>query len=125
MIECSLETAIERMKGRGFSEEEAKQRISSQWKNDEREKFADVIIVNSGSREELEAQVNKHLYYVFSKCKTQSEYENRIRSNPRSFWRFFPGSFMECLESNVIISEVVLRRIKTINNKACIVYFKL
>ena len=49
------------MKGRGFSEEEAKQRISSQWKNDEREKFADVIIVNNGSREELEAQVNKHL----------------------------------------------------------------
>lgn len=60
------------MKGRGFAEEEAKLRISSQWKNEEREKFADVVIVNNGSREELESQVNKYFFLVFSKLKTQS-----------------------------------------------------
>ena len=53
------------MKGRGFTEEEAKLRISSQWKNEEREKFADVVIVNNGSREELESQVNKYFFLVF------------------------------------------------------------
>lgn len=84
VIECSQETAIQRMKGRGFNEEEAKLRISAQWKNEEREKYADVIIVNNGSREELESQVNKYFCCVFSKCTTKSEYENRIRKNPRS-----------------------------------------
>lgn len=72
VIECSQETAIQRMKGRGFTEEEAKLRISSQWKNEDREKFADVVIVNNGSREELESQVNKYFFLVFSKLKTQS-----------------------------------------------------
>ena len=92
MIECSPETAIERMKGRGFTEEEARLRISSQWKNEDREKFADVVIVNNGSREELESQVNNYFFHVFSKLTIQRtiiiEFDRTQDPFGVSFWEF-------------------------------------
>ena len=41
--------------------EESKARLASQWSNEEREKYASVIIPNNGSREALEEEVMKYL----------------------------------------------------------------
>lgn len=63
-MECSPDIAIERLKGRGLTVEEAKARLASQWSNEEREKYASVIILNNGSREALEEEIKKYLYFV-------------------------------------------------------------
>jgi dephospho-CoA kinase len=47
------------MKERGLSREEVVARIRSQTSNEDRIKYADVVIRNDGSREELKAEVTR------------------------------------------------------------------
>jgi dephospho-CoA kinase len=56
-ISVDLEVAIERLKERGYSSEEAKQRIESQLSNAEREKKADLIINNNQDLDHLKNEV--------------------------------------------------------------------
>lgn len=55
---------IERMKGRGLTEEEACARMNAQWNVEEKMKRSDYVIVNDGDLSVLEAQLDKVLWRV-------------------------------------------------------------
>jgi dephospho-CoA kinase len=60
VVDAPAETQIDRLvRLRGMTEEEARARIAAQAARDERRAVADVVIDNSGSFEELEAQVRE------------------------------------------------------------------
>lgn len=59
VVEVPEELRIERLVGRGVDPEDAKNRIARQIDDETRRSKADVIIDNSGSLEELEAQINE------------------------------------------------------------------
>jgi len=60
VVTCRPEQQLERLMERsGFSEEEARRRIKAQRPADEKLRHADVVIDNSGDREQLRRQVEK------------------------------------------------------------------
>lgn len=61
-MEVDHDTAVKRLQSRNhFTPEECEKRISNQWSNEQREAFADVIIRNNGSYEDLVQKVKEAL----------------------------------------------------------------
>lgn len=59
VVETNLELRLERLARRGMKRDEALARISSQATDEERRAVADVVLSNSGSIDELEADVDR------------------------------------------------------------------
>ena len=59
VVEADLELRLERLAERGMGREEALARIASQATDEERRAVADVVLSNSGSIDELEADVDR------------------------------------------------------------------
>ncbi len=59
VVEADLDTRVRRLVGRGLSEEDARARIAAQASDEQRRAVADVVLDNSGSVEDLEAQVDR------------------------------------------------------------------
>jgi dephospho-CoA kinase len=57
VVDTPIETAVNRLVGRGMTETDARARIARQIERAERLRHADFVIDNSGSAEQLEAQV--------------------------------------------------------------------
>jgi len=57
VVEADVETRLGRLVARGLPESDARARIAAQASDDERRAVADVVLENSGTREELAAQV--------------------------------------------------------------------
>ena len=63
-MEVDREVAIQRLQKRNnLSTEECKKRLDCQWSNEKRESYADVVIRNNGTKEELKKEIELHLYY--------------------------------------------------------------
>ena len=59
VVEADPETRVARLVERGLSAEDARARIASQATDEQRRAVADVVLDNSGTPEELEAQVDR------------------------------------------------------------------
>jgi dephospho-CoA kinase len=59
VVQADLDTRVRRLVGRGVSEEDARARIAAQATDEQRRAVADVVLDNSGTVEELEAQVER------------------------------------------------------------------
>jgi dephospho-CoA kinase len=59
VVEADLDTRVRRLVGRGVSEEDARARIAAQATDEQRRAVADVVLDNSGTVEELDAQVER------------------------------------------------------------------
>jgi dephospho-CoA kinase len=59
VVEAEFGTRIERLVRRGMSEEDARARIAAQATDEQRRAVADVVLDNSGTPEELAAQVDR------------------------------------------------------------------
>ena len=59
VVEADLDTRVRRLVGRGLVEEDARARIAAQASDEQRRAVADVVLDNSGSVEDLEAQVER------------------------------------------------------------------
>lgn len=59
VVEADPETRVARLVQRGMTEEDARARIAAQATDDERRAVADVVLDNSGTPEELVAQVDR------------------------------------------------------------------
>jgi dephospho-CoA kinase len=59
VVEADLDTRVQRLVGRGLSEDDARARISAQATDEQRRAVADVVLDNSGTVEDLEAQVER------------------------------------------------------------------
>ena len=59
VVTASHEVVLDRLLGRGVSEEDAKSRINNQASNEERLAIADFVIDNSGTRSSLESEVDR------------------------------------------------------------------
>ncbi|MGY1621557.1 dephospho-CoA kinase [Geodermatophilus sp. SYSU D00965] len=59
VVEADLETRVRRLLQRGLREEDARARIAAQATDEQRRAVADVVLDNSGTPEELEAQVDR------------------------------------------------------------------
>jgi dephospho-CoA kinase len=59
VVEGDLETRVRRLVQRGLGAEDARARIAAQATDEQRRAVADVVLDNSGTREELEAQVER------------------------------------------------------------------
>lgn len=59
VVETDLDTRIERLVQRGMTEDDARARIAVQATDEERRAVADVVLDNSGTPEELAAQVDR------------------------------------------------------------------
>lgn len=59
VVEADLETRVARLIGRGLTEADARARILAQATDDQRRSVADVVLDNSGTPEELAAQVER------------------------------------------------------------------
>lgn len=59
VVEAALETRLARLVERGLPETDARARIAAQATDEERRAVADVVLDNSGTREELAAQVDR------------------------------------------------------------------
>ena len=59
MVEADRETRVSRLVGRGLSAEDARARIAAQATDEQRRAVADVVLDNSGTPEELAAQVDR------------------------------------------------------------------
>ena len=60
VVDCPLETAIDRLVGqRGFSRPDAEARIAAQASREERREGADFVIDNSNGRAQLAAEVDR------------------------------------------------------------------
>jgi dephospho-CoA kinase len=57
VVQADLATRVRRLVARGLSEEDARARIAAQATDEQRRAVADVVLDNSGTVEELEAQV--------------------------------------------------------------------
>lgn len=61
IVDCTYENQLKRLVERGLAEQEAKDRIASQLPSDKKREFADYIIENNGTLEELREQ-SQRLY---------------------------------------------------------------
>ncbi|MGY1593319.1 dephospho-CoA kinase [Geodermatophilus sp. SYSU D00708] len=59
VVEAALETRVRRLVQRGLREDDARARIAAQATDEQRRAVADVVLDNSGTPEELEAQVDR------------------------------------------------------------------
>ncbi|WP_448619751.1 dephospho-CoA kinase [Geodermatophilus sp. URMC 65] len=59
VVEADLDTRVRRLVGRGLSEEDARARIAAQATDEQRRAVADVVLDNSRTVEDLEAQVER------------------------------------------------------------------
>jgi dephospho-CoA kinase len=59
VVEADPGTRVRRLVGRGLSEDDARARIAAQATDEQRRAVADVVLDNSGTVEELEAQVER------------------------------------------------------------------
>jgi dephospho-CoA kinase len=59
VVEADLDTRVARLVQRGLSEEDARARIAAQATDEQRRAVADVVLDNSGTPEELAAQVDR------------------------------------------------------------------
>ena len=59
VVTASHEVVLDRLLGRGVSEEDAKSRMNNQASNEERLAIADFVIDNSGTRSSLESEVDR------------------------------------------------------------------
>ena len=59
VVQADRDTRVRRLVGRGLSEEDARARIAAQATDEQRRAVADVVLDNSGTVEELEAQVER------------------------------------------------------------------
>ena len=59
VVEADLDTRVRRLVGRGLVEEDARARIAAQASDEQRRAVADVVLDNSGTPEELAAQVER------------------------------------------------------------------
>jgi dephospho-CoA kinase len=59
VVQADLDTRVRRLVGRGLSEDDARARIAAQATDEQRRAVADVVLDNSGSVEDLEAQVDR------------------------------------------------------------------
>ena len=59
VVEAELETRVQRLVARGLSEADARARIAVQADDEQRRAAADVVLDNSGTEEELAAQVDR------------------------------------------------------------------
>jgi dephospho-CoA kinase len=59
VVQADLATRVRRLVARGLSEEDARARIAAQATDEQRRAVADVVLDNSGTVEELEAQVER------------------------------------------------------------------
>ena len=59
VVEADLDTRVRRLVGRGLAEDDARARIAAQASDEQRRAVADVVLDNSGSVEDLEAQVER------------------------------------------------------------------
>ena len=57
IVEAPPEVRVERLVGRGMTADDARKRMAAQATDEERRKVADVVLDNSGSEENLEAQI--------------------------------------------------------------------
>lgn len=58
IVEAPEDVRVERLVGRGMAPDDARRRMSAQASDEDRRKVADVVIDNSGSEADLEAQVD-------------------------------------------------------------------
>ena len=58
IVEAPEAVRLKRLVGRGMSEDDARRRMAAQASDKDRRKVADVVLDNSGSEEELEAQID-------------------------------------------------------------------
>ena len=58
IVEAPEGVRLERLVGRGMSKEDARRRMAAQASDADRRRVADVVLDNSGSEEELEAQID-------------------------------------------------------------------
>ncbi len=59
VVEADLDTRVRRLVGRGLSEDDARARIAAQATDEQRRAAADVVLDNSGTVGDLEAQVER------------------------------------------------------------------
>ena len=59
VVEADLDARVRRLVGRGLSEDDARARIAAQATDAQRRAVADVVLDNSGTVEQLEAQVDR------------------------------------------------------------------
>ena len=59
VVEADLDTRVRRLVGRGLAEDDARARIAAQASDEQRRAVADVVLDNSGSVEDLSAQVDR------------------------------------------------------------------
>jgi dephospho-CoA kinase len=59
VVQADLDTRLRRLVGRGLSEDDARARIAAQATDEQRRAVADVVLDNSGTLAELEAQVDR------------------------------------------------------------------
>ncbi|MGY1689663.1 dephospho-CoA kinase [Geodermatophilus sp. SYSU D01105] len=59
VVEADLETRVRRLLQRGLGEDDARARIAAQATDEQRRAVADVVLDNSGTPEDLEAQVDR------------------------------------------------------------------
>lgn len=59
VVDCPVDVAVARLvEGRGFSEEDARARVAAQISREQRRELADVVVDNSGSLDDLDAQLD-------------------------------------------------------------------
>jgi dephospho-CoA kinase len=58
-VSASEEKVMERLRPRGWTEEETRRRMAAQWPTAEKERFADHVITNNGGREELKEETTR------------------------------------------------------------------
>jgi dephospho-CoA kinase len=69
VVDVPEEVAVERLTAyRGFTEADARARISSQPSREERREGADLVIDNSGDREELDAQIEESWRWLLARA---------------------------------------------------------
>ena len=70
-MEVDREVAIQRhQKRNNLSIEECEKRLDCQWSNEKRESYADVVIQNNGTQEELKKEIEHYLHC--NVCSTNS-----------------------------------------------------
>ncbi|MEM7394932.1 MAG: dephospho-CoA kinase [Verrucomicrobiota bacterium] len=70
-VAAGRETMLDRLRKRGIEGDEALRRIESQWPVEEKMKRSDHVIVNDGSKEDLERKINEVMKDILNKEKRE------------------------------------------------------